>query len=104
MRKSHPVTLLACSRCMQASGVKGQAPQGARNVLVWLRNDLRLHDNPALHEAARMANLLGGAVTLLFTHSPEEDGEPLDTGCSWRTTGAGGYGSPYGFPTTLPLL
>ncbi len=34
--------------------------------------DLRIHDNPALCEAVRTANLLGGVVTLLYVHSPEE--------------------------------
>ncbi|MBA8821623.1 deoxyribodipyrimidine photolyase [Ochrobactrum sp. P6BS-III] len=33
-------------------------------ALVWLRNDLRLADNPALHAASK----LGGAVTALFVH------------------------------------
>ncbi len=33
-------------------------------ALVWLRNDLRLADNPALHAAFK----LGGAITALFVH------------------------------------
>ena len=33
-------------------------------ALVWLRNDLRLADNPALHAASK----LGGTVTALFVH------------------------------------
>jgi len=33
-------------------------------ALVWLRNDLRLADNPALHAAFK----LGGAITVLFVH------------------------------------
>ncbi len=90
-----------------AQSVVGQAPPGAKNVLVWLRQvrvdgwtatpwepyaapatlpllavvgtkcgwpahpqlvpaqDLRLHDNPALFEAARFAKLVGGTVTLV---------------------------------------
>lgn len=33
-------------------------------ALVWLRNDLRRADNPALHSASK----LGGTVTALFVH------------------------------------
>jgi len=33
-------------------------------ALVWLRNDLRLADNPALHAASK----LGGTITALFVH------------------------------------
>ncbi len=35
-------------------------------ALVWLRNDLRLADNPALHAAFK----LGGAITALLCMSP----------------------------------
>ncbi len=44
-----------------AGGVDG-------NVVVWLRHDLRLHDNPALAGAARLASNLGGRVTFVFVH------------------------------------
>lgn len=37
--------------------------------------DLRVHDNPALVEAARVAAALGGQVTFLYIHSPQEEGE-----------------------------
>ena len=44
-------------------------------VLVWLRSDLRLRDNPALHAAS----LTGRPVVPVFIHSPdsEEGGWPL---------------------------
>ena len=29
-----------------------------KNVVVWFRQDLRLHDNPALHEAVKQGNVL----------------------------------------------
>lgn len=51
--------------------------------------DLRLHDNPALTEAARVATKLGGSMTLLYVHSPKEDGDDWKTGTSWRISGAG---------------
>lgn len=41
--------------------------EGARR-LVWLRNDLRLADNPALYEACRA----GGEVVVLFVLCPEQ--------------------------------
>ncbi len=34
------------------------------NALVWLRNDLRLADNPALQAAVK----LGGKITALYVH------------------------------------
>lgn len=43
-------------------------------VIYWVRQDLRLHDNPALLEASRAASRAGGQVTIAFVHSPEEDG------------------------------
>src|ERR1035437_6363154 len=39
-------------------------------AIVWLRQDLRLADNPALHAACRR----GGPVVLVFVWSPEEEG------------------------------
>lgn len=45
--------------------------------IVWLRRDLRLHDNPALHAAAAR----GGTVIPIFILSEEEQGE-------WRSGGA----------------
>lgn len=39
-------------------------------TLVWLRQDLRLSDNPALHAATAC----GGAVVPVFVWAPEEDG------------------------------
>jgi len=40
------------------------------NALVWLRRDLRLHDNPALAQA--MAD--GFAPVLVYVHAPQEQG------------------------------
>ena len=39
-------------------------------AIVWLRHDLRLADNPALHEACRR----GGPVVPLFIRAPDEEG------------------------------
>jgi hypothetical protein len=73
--------------------VKGQAPAGALNVLVWLRQDLRLHDNPALVEAIKLANQLGGTVTFLYVHSPGGCRAGGAAGCrAGGAAGAGGLG------------
>ena len=39
-------------------------------VLYWLRNDLRLHDNPALWLAARRAREQGGWLLPVYVHDP----------------------------------
>ena len=65
----------------------GAAPLAGRNVLLWLRQDLRLHDNPALASAARDAARTGGTVAFVFISSPEEDGDDLHSGV--RITQAG---------------
>jgi len=43
---------------------------GPRPAILWLRHDLRLQDNPALHAACRH----GGAVVPVFVWAPEEEG------------------------------
>ncbi|MEM0925880.1 MAG: deoxyribodipyrimidine photo-lyase, partial [Planctomycetota bacterium] len=40
------------------------------NTLVWFRQDLRLHDNPALDQALHKASDLGGAVVCLYVLDP----------------------------------
>lgn len=52
--------------------------------MLWLRQDLRLHDNGALLAAARFAKREGGRLTLLFVHSPGEDGDDVATGAARR--------------------
>ncbi len=47
--------------------------------IVWLRLDLRLGDNPALHEAVQR----GGPVVPLFIHAPEEE-SPWELGDASR--------------------
>jgi hypothetical protein len=44
---------------------------------VWFRQDLRLHDNPALVEAAKWAQRRGGSVVCVYVNSPDEDGDSL---------------------------
>ena len=53
---------------------------GGKGVLLWLRTDLRLHDHTALDAAARRATRLGGQLAFCYVHSPEEDGDDLETG------------------------
>jgi hypothetical protein len=56
---------------------------------MWLRQDLRVHDNPALTEAARWTARQGGCVTFVYVHSPEEDGSEVGSSgddaqdCRW---------------------
>ena len=58
--------------------------------LLWLRLDLRLADNPALHAAIRH----GGAVIPVFIHSPEEEQPWPPGGASnwWRHQSLAGLG------------
>lgn len=63
----------------QAGG--GQATAGS-GVLYWLRQDLRLHDNPALCAAAQEAQRRRGKLTLVYINSIEEDGDDLQTGAA----------------------
>lgn len=49
------------------------------NALVWLRRDLRLHDNPALAQA--MAD--GFAPVLVYVHAPQEQGGWVPGAASW---------------------
>ncbi len=45
-------------------------------VIYWLRNDLRLHDNPALWRAAELARQQGGWLLPVYLHDPAQQ---LDT-------------------------
>lgn len=40
------------------------------DVIYWIRQDFRLHDNPALADAASAAAASGGAVHCVYVHSP----------------------------------
>jgi deoxyribodipyrimidine photo-lyase len=56
------------------------ARPGAAPAIVWLRQDLRLADNPALHAACRR----GGPVVPVFIWAPKEDGVwPLGGASRW---------------------
>jgi deoxyribodipyrimidine photolyase len=50
---------------------------------MWFRQDLRIHDNPALVEAAKWAQRRGGSVVSVYVHSPSEDGDAVGTGSRW---------------------
>ena len=52
--------------------------KAAATTIVWLRQDLRLADNPALHAASRR----GGAVIPVFVWGPEEEGAWAPGGAS----------------------
>jgi deoxyribodipyrimidine photolyase len=53
------------------------------NIIVWLRQDLRLHDNPALQHAATD---VAGNIYIVYIHSEEEDEEVVEG--SWPPGGA----------------
>lgn len=64
-----------------ASGTAAAAPsQPAVNAIMWFRQDLRIHDNPALVEAAKWAQRRGGSVVCVYVHSPAEDGDVVGHG------------------------
>ena len=50
-------------------------PQG--NQLLWLRQDLRVHDHPALCAAAAAAAESNAHLRIVFVFSTEEDGASL---------------------------
>lgn len=51
--------------------------------LVWLRDDLRTDDHPALAEAAEQARQSGGAVACLYVYDPALWGRPLGGASLW---------------------
>lgn len=72
------------------------AASKAKRVVVWLRNDLRLHDNYVLHEAVQRVRSKEAAEVLpLYIYDPRTYGiSPWGTlktgtyrwGLSWRTS------------------
>lgn len=48
------------------------------------RQDLRLHDNPTIINAARAADEARAHVVFCFVDSPSEEGDGMDGGVSWR--------------------
>ena len=56
MREAAASTLTSAESCRErkAEGKEGAGSKGA-GVLYWLRQDFRLHDNPALSAAAQAA-------------------------------------------------
>ena len=58
----------------QAKALRGQG------VLLWLKMDLRIHDQPALNAAAKRAEKLGSSLSFCFINSPDQDGDELDQG------------------------
>jgi len=63
-----------------AAGAPSPSAKAPPNVLFWLRQELRLHDNLALSSAAAEAARRGGVLTCMYVHSPEEDGDALHGG------------------------
>lgn len=57
---------------------------GSGGAVVWLRQDLRIHDNPTLVAAAMHARRHKALLTFLYVHSPSEDGDKAPSGSSWR--------------------
>lgn len=63
----------------KSNGHEVKAAKG-QGVLLWLRMDLRLHDQPALDAASKRASSLGGPLAFCFLQSMEEDGVGLQEG------------------------
>jgi hypothetical protein len=53
-------------------GIPGDAVDVAsgKAVLYWIRQDFRLHDNPALHDAIQIARKCDSRVVCAYIHSP----------------------------------
>jgi hypothetical protein len=68
-------------RRKRGQGANKEASLGP-NVLIWLRQDLRLHDNPTIVAGARLAASQGGTLRFVYIHSPAEDGDDLHSGMS----------------------
>ena len=64
----------------EAAAHHAEPANGRPGALVWLRQDLRLHDNAAIAAAAAQASASGGTVTFAFVHSLDEDGDDFRTG------------------------
>ena len=60
--------------------VGGHGCHNAAGVLVWVRQDMRIHDNSPLVRAAEVAKRDGGHVTIVHIHSPDEDGDDYQSG------------------------
>ena len=77
--EKHVRVSCAC-RDKKAEGSGGAAASAGTGILYWLRQDFRLHDNPALCAAAAAAKRAGGKLTFVYVCSLEEDGDDLETG------------------------
>jgi hypothetical protein len=64
--------------CRQGAGVEKRG--ASSGVLYWLRQDLRLHDNPGLCAAALEAQRRRSKLTLVYVSSLQEDGDDLGSG------------------------
>ena len=60
--------------------VGGHGCHNAAGVLVWVRQDMRIHDNSPLVRAAEVVKRDGGHVTIVHIHSPDEDGDDYQSG------------------------
>lgn len=79
---------MAASPAKKARASKeGQEAAAPGNQLLWLRQDLRLHDHPALCAAASAAASSNSSLRLVFIFSPDEDGDDLQTGLLSRFSG-----------------
>ena len=66
---------------MESPGKRARtAATAGSNVLVWLRQDLRLHDQPAVCAAAEAAQRSSSQLHFIFVFSADEDGEGMHEG------------------------
>jgi deoxyribodipyrimidine photo-lyase len=67
------------------SGTTPSGPTPSGTTLVWLRDDLRIRDNPALHDAVRR----GDPIVCLYVLDDESDGiRPLGAASRWWLHGS----------------
>jgi hypothetical protein len=88
--------LCAAGKKAKSQPAAADAAAGRPNAIMWLRQDLRVHDNAALTEAAKWAARQGGCVTFVYVHAPEEDGAELgscgndEQGCRYAVVSVAG--------------
>jgi hypothetical protein len=84
--------VVSAGKKVKTAAAAGDGTDGAAavNAIMWFRQDLRIHDNPALVEAANWAQRRGGSVVCVYVHSPSEDGDAVGTGSRWAGCFYGG--------------
>lgn len=67
---ANPTSALSLLEGNAAKSAGAGAAVGRPSVVYWIRQDFRLHDNPALSRAVKLAAAGGGKVLCVYVHSP----------------------------------